>query len=66
MFSVVIPGEMSLESTEEARDVGNHPTVHRTAPHNKEFSGQNVDNANLIKEYSTLNLRPPNSQARGT
>lgn len=39
---------------------------HRTEPHNEELPGQNIHHASLIKEDSTLNLRPPNSQARGT
>ena len=61
---VVITGGMLLESTEEARVAAKHPTIHRRAPHNKELSGQNVNNANFIKEGLTVG--PQNSQARGT
>jgi len=33
----------------EARDVTKYPAIHRITPHNKEFSSQNANSANIEK-----------------
>lgn len=43
---------MLLASRVEVRDVGQHPTMYRTALHNKVWSGQNVNSINIEKPWS--------------
>lgn len=32
----------------KVKNAGKHPTIHRTGPHNKGLSGQNVNSAEIV------------------